>query len=144
MECGAPYVLTSSLPGVRRTAKWLAGVRATRELSIPFSRKRESAPLLSSLLTGIFLHRINAVIRETVTDDPIHYRSVRCDGSESSITQCPSSDITGSCIHNYDAAVTCRSYPDSQSITDPYAREHLSERSLSLLQVVPPQEMSGC
>lgn len=34
MEYGAPYVLGRILPGVKRTAKWLAGRQGTQELSI--------------------------------------------------------------------------------------------------------------
>lgn len=34
MDSGAPYVLHRMIPGVRKTAKWLAGRLDTQELAI--------------------------------------------------------------------------------------------------------------
>ena len=48
-------------------------------------------------------------VKNVVANDPIHYRSVQCDGTETELSDCSFSDFTNNCDHNFDVAVTCKS-----------------------------------
>ena len=49
------------------------------------------------------------MVKNVVANDPIHYRSVECDGTEKELSDCSFSDFTDNCNHNFDVAVTCKS-----------------------------------
>lgn len=53
--------------------------------------------------------RLLQSVKNVVANDPIHYSSVQCDGTETELSDCSFSDFTDNCNHNFDVAVTCKS-----------------------------------
>ena len=54
-------------------------------------------------------HRLTATDRRAVSNDPVHYSNVVCDGTETQLSQCSTSDNTRDCdTHLVDVAATCR------------------------------------
>lgn len=62
--------------------------------------------LLPSLTVSLSSCRLLQSVKNEVAGDPIHYRSVQCDGTETELSDCSFSDFTDNCD---DVAVTCKS-----------------------------------
>ena len=60
-----------------------------------------------SLFACLLIHRLPQSYKVSQSV-PIHYRSVICDGTETTFANCQFSTNTSGCTHDYDAAVVCR------------------------------------